>query len=610
MQNQGRYNRSWTTLTVAMKKPSESVSPVSDAAERRSPTGRDSELRRQIERAMYAQLALATGGLAADDYARAWWDWYLQISVKPDQQLALAQSAIEQTVDNVQFAMRAAAGQPLAHECEYKEFAGPTWNEWPYNVFARTYGNWASWWQQALGAGSKISGQNAGLMGFISRQMLDAASPANFLHTNPELLECTRAESGQNLVRGFRNWCEDLERTLSGGRPAGAERFEVGKEVAVTPGKVVFRNRLIELIQYSAQTPTVYAEPLLIVPAWIMKYYILDLSPQNSLVRYLVEQGHTVFMISWKNPTAAESNMGLEDYLQLGFREALQAVGAIVPDRKVHAVGYCIGGTLLAIAAAALRDAAGSQLASVSLLAALADFSDPGELSVFISPSQLAMLEGVMHAAGGLTSARMAAAFTLLRTKELLWRPATDAYIRGIRPALNDLMAWNADGTRMPCRMHSEYLNRLYLKNELARGEFTMAGRSISLSALNMPMFVVGTETDHVAPWQAVYKVRGLTQSSDYSFLLTNGGHNGGIVSGPVNPKRRYRQMSWLNREEAPTPEEWARSASQQPGSWWPAWQRWLVAHSSPERRSPPEIGNTKSGYPPLEDAPGQYVHE
>ena len=595
---------------MAKKKLSESASLVSDAADRRSPTGRDSELRRQVERALYAHLALATGGLAADDYARAWWDWSLQICAKPDQQLALAQSAIEQTVDNVQFAMRAVAGQPLAHEYNIAEFASPTWNEWPYNVFARAYGNWTSWWQQALGAGSTIAGQNAGLMGFISRQMLDAASPANFLPTNPELLERTRAESGQNLIRGYRNWCEDLERTLSGGRPAGAERFEVGKEVAVTPGKVVFRNRLIELIQYSAQTPTVYAEPLLIVPAWIMKYYILDLSPQNSLVRYLVEQGHTVFMISWKNPTAAESNMGLEDYLQLGFREALQAVGAIVPDRKVHAVGYCIGGTLLAIAAAALRDAAGSQLASVSLLAALADFSDPGELSVFISPSQLAMLEGVMHAAGGLTSARMAAAFTLLRTKELLWKPAIDAYVRGIRPELNDLMAWNADGTRMPCRMHSEYLKRLYLKNELARGDFTVAGRSVALSELNMPMFVVGTETDHVAPWQSVYKIRGLTQSPDYTFLLTSGGHNGGIVSGPVNPRRRYRQMSWLNREEAPTPEEWARSASQQSGSWWPAWQQWLAAHSNPKRGSPPDIGNEKAGYPPLEDAPGQYVHE
>jgi polyhydroxyalkanoate synthase len=315
-------------------------------------------------------------------------------------------------------------------------------------------------------------------------------------------------------------------------------------------------------------------------------------------------------MISWKNPTAADRDVGLDDYLQLGFREAFHAVGAIVPDRKVHAVGYCIGGTLLTIAAAALRGAAEPQLASLCLLASLVDFSEPGELSVFISPSQLAMLEGVMHGAGVLSSDRMAAAFTLLRTKDLLWGPAINTYVRGVRPEPNDLMAWNADGTRMPCRMHSEYLNRLYLKNELARGEFTVAGHRIGLSSLHAPMFVVATETDHVAPWQAVYKIRGLTQSTDYTFLLTGGGHNAGIVSGPVNPRRRYRKTTWLNRNETLSPEEWVQSASSHPGSWWPAWQSWLSAHSNPERTSPPGVGNTKAGYSPLEEAPGHYVRE
>jgi polyhydroxyalkanoate synthase subunit PhaC len=592
---------------VAKKSP---VSSDRDAANQPATTGKDPELPRQIDRVLYAQLALVSGGLAPEDYVRAWWDWYLQVTATPDQQLALAQSAIEQTLDSLQFALRAAGGQPLAHECDHPEFGGSKWNEWPFNVFAHSYGNWASWWQQALHSGARMSGRNGQLIGFAARQMLDAASPANFLYTNPELLEFTRTESGQNLVRGFRNWTEDLERLLRGARPAGTEHFEVGRQIAVTPGKVVFRNRLIELIQYSAQTPSVCAEPLLIVPAWIMKYYVLDLSPQNSLVRYLVEHGHTVFMISWKNPTAADSNLGLDDYLELGFRAALETVAAIVPDRKVHTVGYCIGGTLLAIAAAALHETAGALLASLSLLASLVDFSEPGELSVFISPSQLAMLDAVMQNAGVLSSAQMAAAFTLLRTKDLLWGPAIDAYLRGIRPELNDLMAWNADGTRMPCRMHSEYLKRLYLNNELARGEFTVAGQRIDLSTLSMPMFVIGTETDHVAPWQAVYKIRGLTRSPDYTFLLTNGGHNGGIVSGPNNPKRRYRQMRWLNRQEAPTPEEWTQRASPHAGSWWPEWERWLVAHSSPERSLPPGIGNRESGYPPLEDAPGQNVRE
>jgi len=591
------------------KKSSEPSAPVKEVEIRRSPIGTDSELRQQIERALYAQLALVTGGLAPDDYARAWWDWYLQLAAKPDKRLALARSAIEKTFESWQFAVRAVGCQPLNHQHDSPEFGGDTWNEWPFNIFAHAYGNWASWWQEALDAGAGMSERNARIASFVSRQILDAASPANFLHTNPDLLEQTRAESGQNLVRGFRNWFEDLERMLRGGRPVSAGRFEIGKQVAVTPGKVVFRNRLIELIQYSAQTPSVYAEPILIVPAWIMKYYILDLSPQNSLVRYLVEHGHTVFMVSWKNPTAADCDVGLDDYLQC-FREAFQAVGAIAPDRKVHAVGYCIGGTLLTIAAAAVRGAAEPQLASLCLLASLIDFSEPGELSVFISPSQLAMLEGVMHGAGVLSSDRMAAAFTLLRTKDLLWRPAIDTYVRGVRPEPNDLMAWNADGTRMPCRMHSEYLNRLYLKNELARGEFTVAGHRIALSSLHTPMFVVATETDHVAPWQAVYKIRGLTQSPDYTFLLTSGGHNAGIVSGQVNARRRYRKMSWLNRSETLTPEEWVKSASRHPGSWWPEWQRWLSAHSNPKRMSPPSVGNTEAGYSPLENSPGHYVQE
>jgi polyhydroxyalkanoate synthase len=592
------------------KKSSEPSPEIKESDTRRSPIAADSGLRQQIERALYAQLALVTGGLAPDDYAQAWWDWYLQVAAKPDTGLALAQSAIEKTLEGWQFAVRAVGCQPLNHHHDYPELSSATWNEWPFNVFAHAYGNWASWWQEALGAGSGMSERNARLMSFVSRQILAATSPANFLHTNPDLLEQTRAESGQNLVRGFRNWLEDLERMLRGGRPVSAERFEIGKHVAVTPGKVVFRNRLIELIQYSAQTRSVHAEPILIVPAWIMKYYILDLSAQNSLVRYLVEHGHTVFMISWKNPTTADRELGLDDYLQLGFREAFHAVGTIVPDRKVHAVGYCIGGTLLTMAAAALRGAAEPQLATLSLLASLVDFSEPGELSVFISPSQLAMLEGVMHGAGGLTSARMAAAFTLLRTKDLLWGPATDTYVRGVRPEPTELMAWNADGTRMPCRMHSEYLNRLYLKNELARGEFTVAGNRIVLSSLHAPMFVVATETDHVAPWQAVYKIRGLTQSTDYTFLLTSGGHNAGIVSGPVNPRRRHRKTTWLNRNETLTPDKWMQSAPSQPGSWWPVWQGWLSAHSSPERVLPPGVGNTEAGYSPLEDSPGQYVHE
>jgi polyhydroxyalkanoate synthase len=410
-----------------------------------------------------------------------------------------------------------------------------------------------------------------------------------------------------------KHWLEDAQRVAGGGRAAGTEQFEVGRGVAVTPGKVVFRNRLIELLQYAPQTPDVYAEPILITPAWIMKYYILDLSPRNSLVRYLVENGHTVFMISWKNPDAADRELGIDDYLQLGFLDALAEVRRIVPRQKVHAVGYCIGGTLLAMAAASLARAGEHPLASLTLLAAQADFSEPGELSVFITPSQIAILEALMHQSGVLESERMGGAFALLRSRDLLWGPAVDQYVRGERPKLNDLMAWNADGTRMPWRMHSEYLERLYLKNELARGEFTVRGERIDLSSLREPLFVVGTETDHVAPWRSVFKLRALTRSPDYTFLLTSGGHNAGIVSGPVHPRRRHRVLTWSSVPETLTPEEWLKRAPLHEGSWWPSWQSWLTAHSSPKRqpaRTPGGAAAAGAAAAALEDAPGRYVRE
>jgi polyhydroxyalkanoate synthase subunit PhaC len=547
--------------------------------------------------------------MAPDDYMNAWWEWYLDVAAHPPRQAQLAQSAYEKILDSWQFFARAADGAPLAPGGADLGFSSAAWNVWPFNVYAHTYANWASWWQQALAPASPAADAKISRVGFAGKLLLEAASPANFLHTNPELLNQTAAESGQNLIRGLKNWLEDAQRVVGGGRAPGTESFEVGKELAITPGKVVFRNRLIELLQYAPQTPTVCAEPILITPAWIMKYYILDLSPRNSLVRFLVEKGHTVFMISWKNPDAADRELGLDDYIRLGFLEALAEVRRIVPRHKVHAVGYCIGGTLLAIAAAGLPGGGDQALASLTLLAAQTDFSEPGELSVFITPSQIAMLEAMMHKAGVLDSERMGAAFALLRSRDLMWAPAVQQYVRGERPKLNDLMAWNADGTRMPWRMHSEYLERLYLKNELALGTFTANGRRIDLAKLHLPMFVVGTETDHVAPWRSVYKVRALTRSADYTFLLTSGGHNAGIVSGPVHPKRRHRMLTWRNATATLTADEWLATSPLSEGSWWPAWQRWLVAHSS-AARIPLRAADREraAGTAALADAPGSYV--
>jgi polyhydroxyalkanoate synthase len=561
----------------------------------------------ELAREMRAQLAAVTGGIAPDDYVQAWWDWYLNVAQTPAKQTEIAQSAFAALMDNFNFAVKASTGAPLPPATDDRRFASEAWTQWPFNIWARGYANWAQVVKQAT-AVPGMSKRSADLVGFSSQQIVEAASPANQLMTNPELLELTRAQSGQNLVAGFKNWLEDVDSTLKHRPPAGAQAFQVGENLAITPGKVVYRNELIEVIQYSAATQSVHAEPILIVPAWIMKYYILDLSPQNSLVRYLVEQGHTVFMISWKNPVEVDRNLGMDDYHNAGIHAALNAVGAIVPGPKIHAVGYCIGGTLLSITAAELAREGDARLASVTLFAAQTDFSEPGELSLFISPSQLSMLEAVMHKAGVLSSDKMGASFALMRAKDLLWTPAVNTYVKGQREKLNDLMAWNSDGTRMPCRMHSEYLKQLYLQNDLAAGRFQVNGGSISLAKITVPMFVLGTETDHVAPWKSVYKARALTRSTDYTFLLTSGGHNGGIVSGPVNPKRRFREWTWKDADSSLPPEQWLQQAVLTQGSWWPAWAAWLAAHSGPADAPPPNLGNPSAGYPILGPAPGEYV--
>jgi polyhydroxyalkanoate synthase len=566
------------------------------------------KVQEEIAREMRAQLAAVTGGIAPDDYVQAWWDWYLNIAQTPEKQSEIAQTAFSALVDNFNFAMKAASGKPVAPADGDKRFSSEAWNQWPFNIMARGYLNWANVVRHATAGVPGMSPRSADLVGFSSQQMLEAASPKNHLLANPELLELTREQSGQNLINGLQNWLEDVNTTLKHKPPAGSEAYKVGKDVAVTAGKVVYRNDLIEVIQYSPTTPNVRPEPILIVPAWIMKYYILDLSPQNSLVRYLVDQGHTVFMMSWKNPIETDRNLGMDDYHNKGIRDALSAVTAIVPGVKVHSVGYCIGGTLLSIATAELAREGDARVASVTLFAAQTDFSEPGELSLFISPSQLSMLEAVMHKAGVLSSDKMGASFALLRAQDLLWTPAVNTYVKGKREKLNDLMAWNSDGTRMPWRMHSEYLKQLYLQNDLAHDRFQVNGNPISLAAITVPMFVLGTETDHVAPWKSVYKTRALTRSTDYTFTLTSGGHNGGIVCGPVNPKRRFRELTWKDAQTTLSPEAWMEKAVLRQGSWWPSWQEWLSTHSGPADAPIPSLGNPAAGYPVLCDAPGEYV--
>jgi polyhydroxyalkanoate synthase len=462
------------------------------------------------------------------------------------------------------------------------------------------------WWHVAVTDVPGVTSRHERELQFITRQLLDVVAPSNFVLTNPDIMRKTAEEGGQNLLRGGRNFIEDLERLVSGAPPAGVEAFVPGQKVAVTPGKVVYRNRLIELIQYAPATEKVRPEPLLIVPAWIMKYYILDLSPENSLVRYLVAKGHTVFIISWKNPGPEDRDLSLDDYRTLGVLAALAAISAIVPDGKIHAAGYCLGGTLLAIAAAALARGGSERLASLTLLASQVDFAHAGELQLFIDESQLAFLDDMMWEQGFLDSKQMAGAFQILRSNDLVWSRMVREYLLGERPPPTDLMAWNADATRMPFRMHSEYLRKLYLNNDLAEGRFVVDDKPVTVADIRQPIFAVGTLKDHVAPWRSVYKLN-MFVDTDITFALTSGGHNAGIVSEPGHPHRSYRIRTHNEHDRHLDPESWEAETPLREGSWWPEWTNWLAARSG-EPVDPPAMGNVEAGYGPLADAPGTYV--
>jgi len=462
------------------------------------------------------------------------------------------------------------------------------------------------WWEAATTGVDGLGKKHEDMATFAARQILDTMAPSNFLWTNPEVLARTRAEWGRNLLRGFTNWTEDLQRMLTGAPPLGLEAYEPGETVAVTPGKVVYRTHLAEIIQYAPATDRVRPEPVVIVPAWIMKYYILDLSPRNSLVKFLTEQGFTVFMISWKNPGAEERNTGFDEYRTAGVLAAIDAASAITGSRKVHAVGYCLGGTLLAIAAAAMARDGDDRLASLSFLAAQTDFTEAGELMLFINETQVRFLEDMMWERGYLTAKQMAGAFQILRSNDLIWSRSVHEYLMGERPQPFDIMAWSKDSTRMPYRMHSEYLRSLFLNNDFTEGRFEVGGRPVLLLDIDQPLFVVATEKDHIAPWRSVFKFNLLTDC-DVTFALTSGGHNGGIVSEPGHPHHHFRISRQAPGEHGGDPDAWFAAQQPHEGSWWPSWTAWLAARSG-DSVPPPPLGDRAAGFPALEDTPGRYV--
>ncbi|TVQ30094.1 MAG: alpha/beta fold hydrolase [Geminicoccaceae bacterium] len=561
-----------------------------------------------FDRLLHAFQARLTAGVSQAAIANAYADWALHLLNAPGKQGLLWQQAIEDGGRLAVYAARAtAAGDaPPFADSEPERFTSSGWERWPYDVWAQTFLAVERWWEQATTDVRGVSRQHLRAVNFVTRQRLDRFSPSNWPWTNPDVGRRTLEEGGANLLRGFGLWLEDLERHVEGLPPAGAEAWQVGENLAITPGQVVFRNDLIELIQYTPTTDTVRPEPVLIVPAWIMKYYILDLQPDNSMIRWLVDQGFTVFCISWKNPGREDRHLGFDDYRRLGFVAALDAVERIVPDQKVHGCGYCLGGTMLAIAAATMARNQDDRLASMTLFAAQTDYTEAGELMIFIDESELAFLEDMMWDQGYLDTRQMAGAFQLLRANDLVWSKMVSQYLLGERTPMIDLMAWNADGTRLPARMQTEYLRDLFLDNRLSRGRYAVEGHPVALTDLQLPMFCVATEKDHIAPWQSVYKIRLLT-NVEITFVLASGGHNAGIVSPPAKKKRHYRLGVLTPNSPYRAPESWYPAADEVDGSWWRAWAEWLHARSG-EATKPPTMGAPKAGLPPLAPAPGSYV--
>ena len=563
-----------------------------------------------LDRMFHAWLGRMTLGLSPPALMLAYLDWLVHLAVLPSKQAELLQKALRKALRLGLYSSKCAVNpamqpciEPLSQD---KRFIGEAWQSWPYNIVYQSFLLTQQWWHNATTGVHGVSRHHEDAVSFVARQLLDVFSPSNFLLSNPEIMRKTMEQSGMNLVRGGQNFIEDWERAFGGKKALGAERYQVGENVAVTPGKVVFRNQLIELIQYTPTTEKVFREPVLIVPAWIMKYYILDLSPHNSLVKFLVERGHTVFMISWKNPGAEDRHLGMEDYRSLGVMAALKVVSSIVPQSRIHAVGYCLGGTLLMITAATMARDDDDRLASITLFAAQTDFTEAGELMLFIDESQLSFLEDIMWEQGYLDATQMAGAFQMLRSNDLIWSTMVHDYLLGERRPMNDLMAWNTDTTRMPYRMHSQYLRSLFLNNDLAEGRYRINGAAITISDIRVPLFAVATTKDHVAPWRSVYKLN-LLADTEVTFLLTRGGHNAGIVSEPGHPRRSFQMATRHEGDKYVGPNKWQASIPKQEGSWWPAWGTWLENHSG-NPQACPTLGAPERGYPPLEDAPGSYV--
>ncbi|HXF65654.1 MAG TPA: class I poly(R)-hydroxyalkanoic acid synthase, partial [Burkholderiales bacterium] len=483
-----------------------------------------------------------------------------------------------------------------------RRFRAPEWREQRYfDYLAQSY-LLAARWLNEIARQAKLEPHAKRKLEFMVRQFADSVSPANFPWSNPEALKLAAESGGDSLARGLRNLAADLQRGMISMTDESA--FEVGRNLAVTPGAVIHQNELMQLIQYRPAGTTVFERPLVMVPPCINKYYILDLQPENSLVRFAVEQGHTVFMVSWRNVSREQGHLTWDDYLERGVIEALDAAAAACGVRQVNALGFCVGGTLLGSAAAVLRARRADRIASLTLLASMLDFSDTGELGVFVDEAYVRARELEFARGGVLHGRQLALTFASLRANDLVWHYVVNNYLKGRTPEPFDLLYWNADSTNLPGAMYVYYLRNMYLENNLRLpGRLIMCGAPVDLGKVDAPAYVLAALEDHIVPWKTAYASARLL-GGRIEFVLAASGH----IAGVVNPASKNRRNYWLNPTLERDPERWIAGAQSRSGSWWPHWGQWLARHGGGRAPARERLGGTT--YSEIEPAPGRYVRE
>ena len=483
-----------------------------------------------------------------------------------------------------------------------RRFTAREWREQPYFALLKeAYLLHASYVRELVDLAQADPATKKRLV-FLAHQYVDAISPSNFLPTNPEALKLALESGGASVAQGLSNLIADAQR----GRIAMTDEsaFEVGHNLAITPGSVVFRNELIELIQYDAATAQVYKRPLVIVPPCINKYYVLDLRPENSFVKYAVGQGHTVFMISWRNIPQQLGTLGWDDYLEQGVFAAIDVACDVSASKTINALGFCVGGTMLAGALAVLAARREAPVASATFLTTMLDFTDPGDIGVYVSRESLAAREPVLRAGGRIYGGELAGAFASLRPNELVWSYVVGNYLKGKTPPPFDLLYWNSDSANLPGPMYLDYLRNMYLDNRLReRDALTMCGKAVDLRRIAMPAYVYASREDHIVPWRSAYRTIGLL-GGDIGFVLGSSGH----IAGVVNPPSSHRRNYWTNELLTDDPDDWLARAQSHHGSWWPHWADWLAGHGGSLRHAPPSVGSAR--HKPLAPAPGTYVVE